>query len=215
MFSIKKNKWNGSANYWENRYKKGGNSGAGSYNRLADFKAEIVNGLIEDANISTVIEWGCGDGNQLSLMKYPQYIGYDVSKTAIELCKKKYTNDNTKQFYWTGDKIFSPSMADMVVSLDVIFHLVEDDVFEDYMKKIFESCKKMLVIYSSNIDDNYVEGNHCRNRKFTDWIQSHKQYSENWELYKYIKNKYPFDGIDGENTSISDFYIYVKKEEYM
>jgi hypothetical protein len=33
-------KFSGSKAYWENRYADGGNSGAGSYNRLADFKAE-------------------------------------------------------------------------------------------------------------------------------------------------------------------------------
>jgi len=41
-------------------------------------------------NINTVIEWGSGDCNQLSLMKYKQYLGYDVSKTAIDICKKKF-----------------------------------------------------------------------------------------------------------------------------
>ena len=31
-----------SAKYWEQRYRTGGNSGAGSYCRLAEFKAEVV-----------------------------------------------------------------------------------------------------------------------------------------------------------------------------
>lgn len=34
----------GTADYWENRYAKGGTSGAGSYGRQAEWKAEIVNG---------------------------------------------------------------------------------------------------------------------------------------------------------------------------
>lgn len=33
------NRFSGSASYWENRYVRGGNSGAGSYNRLSEFKA--------------------------------------------------------------------------------------------------------------------------------------------------------------------------------
>ena len=32
-----------SKKYWENRYKKGGNSGTGSYSNLAEWKAEIIN----------------------------------------------------------------------------------------------------------------------------------------------------------------------------
>jgi len=42
-------------NYWENRYKNNGNSGAGSYGRLAEFKAEIINKFIADKNINSVI----------------------------------------------------------------------------------------------------------------------------------------------------------------
>ena len=36
------------SNYWDQRYKKGGNSGAGSYGRLAEFKAEIINKFIKE-----------------------------------------------------------------------------------------------------------------------------------------------------------------------
>lgn len=40
--------------YWEARYKNGGNSGAGSYNKLALFKAEIINEFIKKNNIKSV-----------------------------------------------------------------------------------------------------------------------------------------------------------------
>ena len=78
-----------SREYWEERYSQGGNSGAGSYGHLAEFKAEVINGFIEQHEIKNVIEWGCGDGNQLGLFRCEEYIGYDVSETAIEICCKK------------------------------------------------------------------------------------------------------------------------------
>ena len=40
-----------SGEYWENRYKANGNSGAGSYNRLAEFKAEVINGFVKENNM--------------------------------------------------------------------------------------------------------------------------------------------------------------------
>ncbi len=40
--------FNTSGEYWEERYKVGGNSGAGSYNNLAKFKGEIINNFIEN-----------------------------------------------------------------------------------------------------------------------------------------------------------------------
>ena len=84
----------GSAEYWERRYRGGGNSGDGSYGGLADFKAEIINVFVEENGIDTVVELGCGDGNQLGLMDVPQYTGYDISKTAVEMCAKMYANDS-------------------------------------------------------------------------------------------------------------------------
>ena len=50
-----------SEEYWIQRYNSGGNSGAGSYSKLAEFKAEIINDYIKDNNITTIIEYGCGD----------------------------------------------------------------------------------------------------------------------------------------------------------
>ena len=91
------------AAYWETRYASGKNSGSGSYGRLAVFKAEIINDFCKKHNINTVIEWGCGDGNQLSLMNYPLYTGLDVSCTVIELCREHYANDKSKKFITRGD----------------------------------------------------------------------------------------------------------------
>ena len=39
-----------SSNYWESRYKNGGNSGAGSYNQIAKFKTKIINDFIKKEN---------------------------------------------------------------------------------------------------------------------------------------------------------------------
>ena len=44
---VGKIKFTTSKNYWEERYKTGGNSGAGSYDRLAKFKAQIINDFIK------------------------------------------------------------------------------------------------------------------------------------------------------------------------
>ena len=76
----------GSGTYWETRYSGGGNSGAGSYGQLAEFKAEVINDFVISKGISSIIEFGCGDGNQLLLARYPRYTGLDVSKVALARC---------------------------------------------------------------------------------------------------------------------------------
>ena len=56
-------KINSSREYWEQRYSMGGTSGAGSYDKLAEFKVEVINSFMKKYQISSVIEFGCGDGN--------------------------------------------------------------------------------------------------------------------------------------------------------
>ena len=89
----------GSKEYWEKLYSSGGTSGPGSYGKLAESKAGIINSFIKNNEINSVIDFGCGDGNQLSLFDFPSYIGLDVSSTAIKLCKKRFKDDKTKSFF--------------------------------------------------------------------------------------------------------------------
>lgn len=205
-------RWGGVQNYWSNRYKTGGNSGAGSYGRLALFKAEIINDFVNKQGIKTVIEWGCGDGNQLSLAQYPQYVGFDVSLEAVKICRRKFKKDKTKKFIWSGESGFvnKEPPADLSLSLDVLYHLVEDDIFDSYMHNLFDSSNKYIIIYSCNFDKIFCESyaRHVRCRKFSEWIINNM--NDEVRLLKIINNKFPYDENDKNNTSWSDFYIYEK-----
>lgn len=190
----------GSGKYWENRYNIGGNSGVGSYGKLAKFKAKIINSFVEDVKIDSIIDFGCGDGYQLSLFHFPHYTGLDVSQTAIKQCMVQFESDKTKSFFLYepesfkgGNSIFK---ADLGLSLDVIFHLVEDDLFELYMKHLFLSATKFVIIYSDNIDTS--QKYHEKPRQFSRWIEAN---APQWKLMKSIKNKYP-------DEARSDFFIF-------
>jgi SAM-dependent methyltransferase len=118
-----------SSEYWELRCKTGGNSGAGSYGRLARFKAEFLNRFVEEQHIKSVIEFGCGDGAQLELASYPSYTGVDVSVKAVDVCRSKFKGVSSKRFLHMND-VVSGTVADLSLSLDVIYHLVEDSTFD-------------------------------------------------------------------------------------
>ena len=83
------------------------------------------------------------------------------------------------------------------MSLDVIYHLIEDDVFEIYMHNLFESAARCVCIYSSNEDSRTAL--HVKRRKFSDYVEN--TFPE-WKMEKVIKQKYPKD-------TYSDFYFYV------
>ena len=191
-----------SDNYWIARYKGGGNSGAGSYNALAEFKGEIINSFVMKNNINSVIEFGCGDGNQLKYLNLNSYVGYDVSPDAIKQCSVIFKDDNNKQFKLL--KNYENTIADLTLSLDVIYHLIEDDIYNDYMLKLFESSHRYVIIYSSNNDKKEFNSPHVKNRAFSKWIKATKP---EYKLIQHIPNKFPFNG-DELNTSFADFYIF-------
>jgi hypothetical protein len=194
-----------SHSYWVDRYEFGGNSGDGSYNELAEFKAEILNEFVMQNKIKTVIEYGCGDGNQLKLAEYPSYIGFDISPKAVSLCRALFMNDDTKTFKLMED--YSDETAELTLSLDVIYHLIEDRAFEDYMLMLLNSSKRFVIIYSSDTEENpESQAPHVKHRNFSNWIKDRKP---EWQLIRHIPNRYPFYG-DTKTGSFADFFIYKK-----
>ncbi|MGW5051003.1 hypothetical protein [Actinokineospora sp. NPDC004072] len=170
---LRQRMFKGSADYWEERYAKGGTSGSGSYGRQAQWKADIVNRWVAELGITSVIDLGCGDGNQLSLAKYPRYLGLDRSATAIKLCIDRFADDPTKSFLrYDPITLADPAgwlRADLAISLEVIFHLVEDEVFEDYMFRLFDSAERYVVICCNDRDGGEL-GPTERHRDFKKWI---------------------------------------------
>ena len=138
----------GSHEYWEERYAAGGTSGRGSSGELASYKAKFLNEFVQERGITSVIEFGCGDGSQLSLTPYPKYIGLDVARTAIELCSNRFREDRRKSFFLYDPAAFVDRhdifRAELALSLDVIYHLTEDTVFESYMRHLFGAAEQFV-----------------------------------------------------------------------
>lgn len=192
-----------SAKYWEERYRSGGTSGAGSYRELAEFKAEVLNGFVGEQQVQSVIEFGCGDGNQLRYFNFDNYLGFDVSPSALSICREIHGNDQSKRFALMTD--YAGEKAELTLSLDVIFHLIEEDVYQHYMAQLFNAAGRYVVIYSSDVEgEQTTAAGHFMHRKFTNWV---KENAAEFRLMQRIPNKYPFNG-DGETTSVSDFYFY-------
>ena len=206
---IRKIKFKSSSTYWEKRYCDGYTSGTGSYNKLAEYKAKVINDFIKEKEIHSIIDFGFGDGNQLSYFNLDnvRYSGYDVSEKALNICRDKYQYRDNMTFDLI--KNYDRKTAELVMSLDVIYHLVEDRVFDDYMKKLFYASLKYVIIYSSN--DEHVQTwtpTHVKHRRFSDWIEAN---AKEFRLIYHENNQYPYDDNDQENTTFAEFYIYEKE----
>jgi SAM-dependent methyltransferase len=200
-FRMRQRMFPGSADYWEDRYAKGGTSGAGSYGRQAEWKASVVNRWVAELGVTSVVDLGCGDGNQLALAEYPRYLGLDRSATAVKLCIERFADDPTKSFLRYDPVTLADAAGwlrgDMAISLEVIFHLVEDEVFEDYMFRLFDSAERHVVI-CCNARDGGELGPTEKHRDFTRWIAEARP---EWTLRERVD---PPEGIH----LISSFFRY-------
>jgi SAM-dependent methyltransferase len=196
----------GSSTYWERRYAAGGTSGSGSYGENARAKADYVNRVVEDNGVESVVDFGCGDGEQLSLLRLPSYLGVDVSPSAIDRCRSRFGEDRTKRFVLltsessggTGEDL----SADLALSQEVIFHLIEDDVYETYMAQLFSAARRFVLIFGTDFDLRL--GKHERHRTFTSWVDAH---CPEWSLIDHVRSPRPYDERTGEGM-LSDFYLY-------
>jgi cyclopropane fatty-acyl-phospholipid synthase-like methyltransferase len=201
---LRKRRFRNSSAYWERRYIEGGTSGSGSYGRLAQFKAETLNAFVERTGIRSIIEFGCGDGAQLMLADYPSYVGVDVSPTSIRMCRDRFASDGTKRFVLAGEAPRDLGRFDLALSLDVIYHLVEDRVFDAYMRSLFANAERFVVVYSSNAAQP-ADSPHVRHREFTGWVERNEPH---WRQVTMVRNKYPYDPARPDETSFADFYFF-------
>lgn len=196
----------GSADYWERRYAAGGDSGPGCTGRLARFKADVVNDFVRQDSVRTVIELGCGDGNQLSLMNFPNYTGVDVSHTALAACRGQLSDRENWRFVDLAEIDALTEPFDLALSLDVIRYLAEDAVFEAHMAQLFTLSNRFVMVYSTNHDEETMDAQ-VRHRRFTDWVSAN---GPGWIQISHVANPYPADDEDPENTSDADFFIFAR-----
>lgn len=195
--------------YWDRRYKSGGNSGAGSYGALREFKINFLNSFIAENGVSSLVDLGCGDGSVASGIVVESYTGLDISEQALTLCKKAVRTQGAR-FFCTETFPYREHAGafDVALSMDVIFHLVEDSLFVKYMANLFSLSGKYVIIYSSDREDDGSSPCHLKHRRISEYI---KESEPGWSLLRTVCNKYPFAG-DHVNQSFSDFFIYMRTQ---
>jgi SAM-dependent methyltransferase len=188
----------GSRRYWERRYAQGGNSGVGSSGLLAAYKASVLNAFVQMHNIRSVVELGCGDGQQLQLAEYPAYTGLDIAASAIARCQALFAGDSSKKFAHYDPIQFYPAdfQADMAISLEVIFHLTEENLYRLYLQHLFTLSRRWVLVFSSDeTDETGGVFPHFKPRHFS------LDVPEGWVLRERIANPH-------RDRSVSDFFVF-------
>jgi len=187
-------------NYWENRYVTGGDSGWGSHDQtIVNFKKNYINDIIQKFSIKTIVELGCGDGNQLGYFNgYEKYYGYDISHNVLTKCRLMYLNQNNKEFVNNIEELLVKKY-DLALSLDVIYHLVEDDMYYEHMKNLF-LLSDIVCIFSTDDDVKDIPPPHLKNRKISKYI------NENFYNFKLMESKKFYENSDNN----VGFFLYIK-----
>lgn len=167
---------------------------------MAQCKGDVINNFIEKNQIKSILDYGVGDGNQLKLFNTENliYTGIDVSEFIISKCKEEFKDDKTKKFIHV-DNIDNKLKAELVLSCDVIYYLVEEPVYKEYMDNLFTMSEKYVIIYAPNV--NFNEANHVKKREFIEYI------FDNYTTFNLIER------IKGNIGC--PFYIFQKNDTYI
>jgi hypothetical protein len=132
-------------NYWEDRYRKGGDSGKGSRGWSRNWKWFYINRYVNISN-STVIDVGCGDLDFWKGRSCKHYIGIDISLTRIELNKGKRPDWN----FICGDasKYLKMDPSDVVFCNDILFHIIDDETYRKILEHLTIYSKQYIFIYT-------------------------------------------------------------------
>jgi SAM-dependent methyltransferase len=193
-----------SGEYWEARYRTGGTSGTGSIGHLAAYKAEFINAFVADNAIESVLDLGCGDGNLLSMLRLPVYVGVDASLTTLARCAERFS-DRPNHRFLPPHRLDEVAPAQLAMSIDVIYHLVENRVFAQHMRDLFERAEQFVMIYASNRNRSWPD-RHVRHRRFSDHVAA--RWPHFWQLLAHVPNRYPYDATRPKATTFADFFIY-------
>lgn len=196
--------------YWKERYARGGNSGEGSYGPLADYKASFIKSFCAKRGVNTAIEFGCGDGNQALKLNFDRYIGVDISDKCIQWARQSIKRPGW-EFFTTKEfsEISGREVCDLGLSLDVVYHLVEDEVYDAYISDLFSTASKFVLIYSSNSEYFDPRFPHVRHRPVVADIRASQS---NWQYVGSELNPYHQDpGARPSYGSFAQFHIFEKR----
>ena len=128
--------------FWNDRYKNNPKlgSGPGSRGQNAKMKRDYLDNLIAENKIETVLDYGCGDLNCLTVDAIPIYYGVDTSDVVLQ--KNKI---NFPQHKWLSSvgEIKKDLKFQLIVCNDVLIHQDTREKFD----KIFNNCLELSEAY--------------------------------------------------------------------
>lgn len=169
--------------YWDRRYQIG-DSGPGSYGDQMMKKLNYLGNL----DFNSITDIGCGDfnvGSNLLKIHKADYHGFDISEVVVKRNRLLWPQ---YRFDVIGEEV---PPADLVMCLDVLFHIYDPEDVEKTLGKLEKAWTKYLAITAYERDEDLPY--HVKIRKF-----DYKRFGEplireviedDGELYFYLFKK--------------------------
>lgn len=133
-------------NYWEQRYKNGGNSGEGSRGKHREWKWSILNKYIN--GIDNIVDVGCGDLAFMEGIDAINYTGIDISQTMVARNTKIKPEWNF--ILSSADIKIDGVKGDVVFCHDMLFHIMDDDIYEKILENLIAYSNEYISIFTWN-----------------------------------------------------------------
>ena len=136
-----------SQNHWDERYRKGGDSGYGSYGEQLNLKLRLIRNNIKD--IKNIVDFGCGDFNfglhVLGIFPDVYYFGIDQSIEIIQRNSSLY-----KHSFQQNNRLIIG--ADLILCVDVLLHILNEKDEKNIIDDLKKHWRKYLVISAFDHD---------------------------------------------------------------
>ncbi|KAB0590723.1 class I SAM-dependent methyltransferase [Campylobacter lari subsp. concheus] len=205
--------------FWNQRHEKlglysGGDKGISDYENFEFYihRLSMILKLISKYYIGKklleVLDAGCGKGFFSNGIFSSGYIvnGIDSSASAISFCKENYPEIFFKQD--NLDKFILDKAFDVIICIDVMFHIVEDSLWENSVKNLaYHAKNNSIIIISDYIDATDSEKAIGEKIKYIKY-RNKKKYSEILEPFGFfLKNTVPYDILSNKNS----FMVFQRK----
>lgn len=130
--------------YWETRYAKGDSSGEGSVGPNRAWKWAIIEKYV--SSLDDVVDIGCGDLRFWEGRDCHKYFGLDLSATVIQ----RNRESRPKWRFEVGHAEYRiPNLrARIVLCLDMLFHIMDDEVFVNVLENLCRYSKEWIFTYT-------------------------------------------------------------------
>lgn len=185
--------------FWNKKYADGGISGQGSIGKYRTWKWMKIMQMIPD--LREVIDVGCGDlrfwqhpiAREFTTRKGFTYLGIDISD---EIIARNQEIAPHLDFVCAPSHLDLGEKAQVVLALDLLFHIMDDGNFEETLEQLCKASKLWIVIYSwrkNPFPDSNTDGVSQTFRKLGDYRQIFE--SNEFRLKEYFPVPYDPFGV--------------------